>query len=264
MTAPPQDDKRHSAAARPPQRSRAVQFHDHLAKDWASGYSRPSFARRLAVFRRLIAHHVRPGTRWLDLGCGSGVLTHELSARQAWVTAVDGSANMLHQARRQQQLGTAYPVTWLQSDIHDLRAIRDGSFDGVLCSSVIEYAEHPTAVLAEAARVLQADGALIMSLPPTRSLVRTLQKLTRRLVRVVGTDKFSYLAVSRFEIAPARMPQFFAAGGFAVERLTTFDPFVPNYLQAVFRPALFIIEARKQPICGITQDGTAGTRVCVE
>src|SRR5207302_5626954 len=57
-----------------------ARFHEEIAAAWTAGYARGGFARRLHFFQPILARHVRPGDSWVDLGCGSGVLTKELLA----------------------------------------------------------------------------------------------------------------------------------------------------------------------------------------
>lgn len=222
-------------------------FHEGIAAGWSAGYGRGGFKRRLLCFQPVLGRNVRPDQPWLDLGCGSGVLTRVLLDRGATVVAVDGSPTMLIEA--QAYVGAGHPVEtiWLQSDVQSLAGLADGSFDGVLCSSVIEYVERPQALLSEVARVLRPGGRFILSVPPRFSAVRTMQKIVRKMAHVVGRDKFPYLAVSRFEVEPAQVRQWLSDAGFDLDRVTHFDPVLPGILLHFFRPALMIVEAQRKP-----------------
>jgi len=222
-----------------------AKFHEDIAAGWAQGYTRGSFDRRRTCFRSLLDRNVVSGEAWLDLGCGSGVLTRELLERHATVVAVDGSPGMLREA----QAGTVgeqdIMVTWLQSDVQSLPQVRDASFDGVLCSSVMEYLEKPEAALREAARILLPGGKLIVSIPPQFSAVRMTQKTVRSASRLYGANKFPYLGVSRFEINPGRLREWLSDAGFVLDKVTEFDPLLPRRVLAFLRPALLIAEAHK-------------------
>jgi ubiquinone/menaquinone biosynthesis C-methylase UbiE len=85
----------------------------------------------------LTAIGIRPGMRVLELGCGTGVLTHKLLARGAEVTAVDPSQPMLHRARRR-----APTATFEQCEITDYTA--RGEFDRVLFAFVLHELDHAT------------------------------------------------------------------------------------------------------------------------
>lgn len=223
-----------------------AEFHEGIAVGWSAGYGRGSFKRRLLSFLPVLGRNVKSDQSWLDLGCGSGVLTKELLERGAKVVAIDGSPTMLKEA--QAYVGDAYPnePLWQQSDVQFLPDLCDGSFDGVLCSSVIEYADRPRDLLNEVARILRPHGKFILSVPPRFSSVRAMQKIIRKIAQICGSDKFSYLAVSRFEADPSKLSQWLNDAGFCLDRVTNFDPLIPNALTPLLRPALMIIEAHRK------------------
>ena len=225
-----------------------AKFHNSIAVGWAAGYARGGFAKRLLCFQSVLKRRVQPGQLWLDLGCGSGVLTQELMNLGAEVVAVDGSPEMLKQARANVGSVNGKQPTWIQGDVQSLPALQVGTFDGVLCSSVIEYVEQPEALLSETLRVLRPGGSLVISLPPRFAAVRAAQKAIRKFGGLIGLNKFSYLGVSRFELAPRRAAEWLNAAGFSLDRVTSFDPVLPDVLLSVFRPALLVFEARKKII----------------
>ena len=221
-------------------------FHESIAPSWSQAYAAGGFGRRRACFAPILDRNVRPGRSWLDLGCGSGVLTKELLDRGADVLAVDGSPGMLREGNA--LIGGKYgsALTWLQSDVQSLSEVADECLDGVLCSSVIEYAERPDDLLGEAARVLRPAGRMIISIPPTFSAVRTVQKAIRTITQCAGAETFGYLAVSRFEIEPTVVRHWLGRAGFVLDRTTSFDPILPVPLLRILRPALMILEAHKR------------------
>ncbi|MCB1815370.1 MAG: class I SAM-dependent methyltransferase [Candidatus Competibacteraceae bacterium] len=223
-----------------------AKFHEGIAAGWSKGYSGGSFGRRLSFFLPILDRNINPSQNWLDLGCGSGVLTKELLDRGALVSAVDGSPSMLREAQKHINDKEHGVVVWLQSDVQSVAQFSDASFDGILCSSVVEYVKCPYTVLSEAARLLRSDGKLIISLPPKLSAVRTAQKIIRKIGLLFGRDVFSYLAVSRFEIDPNHLQEWLSKAGFALDHITYFDPILPKVFLAIFRPALMILEARKK------------------
>ena len=234
-----------AARAMPSGLPRGARFHEEIAAGWTAGYARGAFARRLELIRVILTRHVRPGDWWVDLGCGSGVLSRELLALGASVVAVDGSPRMLSQA--QERMGSEYAgrVSWIQSDVQSIDAVKNGAFDGVLCSSVIEYLDRPDALLKEVARILRPGGVLVISLPPTLSVVRALQKGIRAFMSMFGNAKFAYLSVSRLEISPRAIDRLLQEAGFLVIRSTKYDPVLPRALLRLVRPALLVVEARK-------------------
>ncbi len=234
-----------AAGAIPSGLPRGACFHEEIAAGWTAGYARGGFARRLALIRLILTRHVRAGDSWVDLGCGSGVLCRELLALGASVVAVDGSPRMLSHAREQMGSEYAARVNWIHSDVQSIDALKNGAFDGVLCSSVVEYLDRPDALLKEVARILSPGGVLVISLPPTLSAVRAFQKGVRAFMSMFGKDRFTYLSVSRLEIPPRAIDRLLQEAGFLVIRSTGFDPVLPRALLRLVRPALLVVEARK-------------------
>ncbi len=223
--------------------SGGIEFHDGIAAEWSDGYVGGSFKRRHDVILKLIDQHVVSGENWLDLGCGSGVFSQELVNRGAAVVAVDGSSEMLKHAR---SIFGSEKLRWLQSDVQSISQLSDRTFDGVFCSSVVEYLDRPEAALAEAARLLRPNGKLIVSLPPTMSVVRWGQKLIRAISLPLGGNLFPYLAVSRFELEPTHLTKWLSDAGFVLDQVNSFDPLLPRNTLSYLRPALLIVEAHKR------------------
>ncbi|MFC0081709.1 class I SAM-dependent methyltransferase [Aciditerrimonas ferrireducens] len=101
-----------------------------------------------------------PGQRLLDLGCGVGTLTADLSARVAPgpVVALDLAAEVLAEAQRSiaDAAGTG-PVAFALAD--GLRLpFPDDSFDVVHAHQVLQHVADPVAVLAELRRVCRPGG----------------------------------------------------------------------------------------------------------
>jgi ubiquinone/menaquinone biosynthesis C-methylase UbiE len=221
-------------------------FHEELASGWSDGYTGRGFRQRLLCFLPILDRYVKATGVWLDLGCGSGVLTKELLLRGAQVTAIDGSPAMLKTAERSVGVVSQSKVNFILSDVQGFPEVSDATIDGVLCSSVIEYVEQPCALLSEVARVLRPHGKLVISVPPKLSAVRVVQKVIRLLFSLVGQDRFSYLTVSQFEINPSDIKEWLSARGFVLDRVTEFDPLLSRLSLRIFRPSLLILEAHRK------------------
>ncbi len=94
-------------------------------------------------------------TRVLEIGCGTGKNTEWLAERAAQITAVDLSEGMLAKAREKI---TAEKVRFIQADILQPWAFRDGPYDVVTFSLVLEHVEHLEPILKEAATSLSSGG----------------------------------------------------------------------------------------------------------
>jgi ubiquinone/menaquinone biosynthesis C-methylase UbiE len=125
----------------------------------AEAHNRPLFE---AV---LDAAAIGPGSRVLDVGCGSGLALVLAARRGAIPSGVDISAGLLKVA--QHRLPDA------DLCLADMEALPfdDASFDAVLGINAFQFAGDPRLALREAARVPAPDGRIVASLfaAPERS-----------------------------------------------------------------------------------------------
>ncbi len=96
------------------------------------------------------------GHRVLDLGCGTGHLGSELDRRGHDVVSIDLSMSDLLAGR---------PPRAFQGDATRL-AVRDASFDGVICSNILEHTPTPALVFGEIERILRPGGWAWVSWTP--------------------------------------------------------------------------------------------------
>lgn len=120
------------------------------AADYATG---APFVPRLAGPLLELAGDVT-GLRVLDLGCGDGTLTAELSAAGADVLGVDADASMVAATR-------ARGLEAVQADARDLAEL-EGSFDLVLSNAVLHWIAEVDEVVAAVARVLRPGGRFVL------------------------------------------------------------------------------------------------------
>jgi SAM-dependent methyltransferase len=110
---------------------------------------------------------LRPDTRLLDVGCGSGALIELLASRVAFdrpPVGIDLSSSML-------SLGHSKRVSLVEGSGAQL-PFADASFDVVTCAHVIKHLDDATLLLllAEIRRVLTFGGiAVLWEFAPTRS-----------------------------------------------------------------------------------------------
>ena len=103
---------------------------------------------------------VRPDSRVLDVGCGTGELLRRLRAKypQAVLAGLDPVPEMLEVARgklsgnEDLRVGYADSLPW-----------RAGSFDVVVSCNMFHYITHPVEALREMARVIRPGGALVLT-----------------------------------------------------------------------------------------------------
>lgn len=114
---------------------------------------------------------VKPGIRFLDLGCGSGRHSAEALRRGAQVTAVDASAAELEKARgllsAMTEAGEAPPGAGFELLVADAThlPLASASFDVVVVSEVFEHIPEDGRAMAELSRVLKPGGLAAVSVP---------------------------------------------------------------------------------------------------
>jgi len=117
--------------------------------------------------------HYSPGRTWeaalhgllglvrlgdvLDVASGDGALAELIAPRARSITCLDVSAKVVAAGRA--RLAHLPQVDFRVGDMHAL-PFPDASFDAVLFSNTLTYADDPARALAEAARVLRPGGAL--------------------------------------------------------------------------------------------------------
>jgi len=99
----------------------------------------------------------------LDLGCGTGVVTRAIAARDGFagtVTGVDQSPEFIAAARRlAAEEGVGDHVEFVVGDAHELD-LPAASFDAAVAHTLVSHVRDPLAVLAESARVIRPGGSV--------------------------------------------------------------------------------------------------------
>ncbi len=115
-----------------------------------------------ALYRQLIELTVTaPLGDLLDIGCGRGDVLKLLAGRAQRAVGVDIDGDARRLARAELLTAGVPNCTLRQGDMYDL-PFDDEEFDTVVLDDVLVRAERPLDVLAEARRVLDASGRLII------------------------------------------------------------------------------------------------------
>lgn len=132
----------------------------HPPDVWADG---AAYERYVGRWSRLVAREflawlaVPPGSRWLDVGCGTGALSRLIlqCAEPAAVQGVDRAPDYVAYAREQVRDARArFDV----GDVHRLPV--DTVCDAVVCGLVLNFLPQPQLAVREMARVTRAGGTV--------------------------------------------------------------------------------------------------------
>lgn len=120
----------------------------------------PQMAERLepVAEQAAVLADVQPGSRVLDVGCGTGTFARAAAARGGRVVGLDGEPALLEVARSLDQDGSL----WRESDFAVLDA-EDHVFDVVASLFGVMYAPDHRAAASELARVCAPEGVVVLS-----------------------------------------------------------------------------------------------------
>ncbi|MDD5034081.1 MAG: methyltransferase domain-containing protein, partial [Methylococcaceae bacterium] len=219
----------------------AVDLHDELAKDWEQKYAQPRFQRRSAHFLKLIQDLPIARQVWLDGGCGTGFLSRRLLARGCKIIGMDASKDMLHVAQGLSSDDEKASSLFCRIGTIESLPLPDASFDGVVCSSVIEYLDNPNACLAELSRVLKPGGILLISAPNRQSLLRCCLKLAYSSSRLLLAKPWpKYLSYSINEYSHAELIQSLERCGLEVQQMEYYSPVESDLIPQMWIGSLLI------------------------
>ncbi len=166
----------------------------------------------------LIALGQGPFESLLDVGYGSGVFLPELALRTNRLVGVDVHAGLDGVARMAANLGL--DVELLDASLYEL-PFEDGTFDALVCLSVLEHLRELDSALEELRRVVRPGGRLVFGTPVRNAA-------TNSFFRLVGYDPAEIHPASHrdVEAAVGRCP------GLTLERRLRFPRLLPFDLGA--------------------------------
>ena len=194
-----------------------VDFFDRIAPSydsWAGGQHERVAARLVELAAPQKGEHV------LDVGTGTGLVAHLVAPRVSpgSVIGIDLSDQMLAIARAKKSKNSQFLGMAAEQLV-----FKPASFDLVTMGEALAYLGDPTDALAEANRVLRADGRLALSCQ-RRSLSTRAQDLFFQGLAPLA--RRHYLSLPRYSSErasfgePAVLPQILNRAGFDVTRVT--------------------------------------------
>lgn len=134
------------------------QFHDVMVRSFASRFGDAFWA----FWSEHVTRHHGDAPRYLDLGCGPGLMLRNWRERwpKATLHGVELQPYMLQTAR---EVAREVDATVHEADLHTASlSLPDGSLDAILCAVVIHEMSEPLGMLREARRLLAPEGRLMV------------------------------------------------------------------------------------------------------
>jgi SAM-dependent methyltransferase len=132
---------------------------DRPKEIWASGAAYESYVGRWSrpvASEFLVWLSITPGSRWLDVGCGTGALSGTIAriTDPALLVGIDASTPYVTSARQSvADPRSRFAVADAESLPHP-----DGRFDAAVSGLVLNFLPRPEAAVAEMTRVLRSGG----------------------------------------------------------------------------------------------------------
>lgn len=210
--------------------------------------SKASFRDRLQLFVGAVKKNGSVGGSVLDFGCGPGVIANALAGEGFQVLGLDGAEGMISVAK--ERFGLRPNLSFKHCDASSFGGAQQ-TFDGVVCSSVLEYLATDLRVMGDLARVTKVGGYIVLSVPPRWSLVAIAEGMLRFWRRLFSGEHGSHLGFSLRRYSRRQIRAELGRVGFEVTEITGFEfPFMGDFGVRVsrlpFMSALQLVVARRR------------------
>jgi len=105
------------------------------------------------------------GIKIVDVGCGGGILTERLARIGAEVSGIDASAELINIAKEHVKLdpNISERVDYIQTTVENFSQNKEGSYDAVIASEVLEHVADPQIFLKECVKILKPGGSIFIT-----------------------------------------------------------------------------------------------------
>lgn len=138
-----------------------ARFWDHIAEEYAAKpvSDTAAFERKKAITRA----HLRPDSKVLEIGCGTGSLALEMSRHAGHIHAMDISGEMIRIANQKKQAQGVTNVTFHQGTLDGPTPFAPGQFDAAWAYSILHLVPDRRRTLATLFKLLAPGGSLLSS-----------------------------------------------------------------------------------------------------
>ena len=163
----------------------------------------------------------------VDIGCGGGILSESMAARDASVLGIDAGRGPINVARLH-ALESGVELEYRQITAEQLAAERPGAFDIVTCMELLEHVPDPPSLIRACAQLVKPGGHVFFS-----TINRTPQAYA---LAVIGAEYVLRLLPKgthdyRKFIRPAELDRWVRAADLHTEDLSgmSYNPFTRNF-----------------------------------
>ena len=173
----------------------AVHYFDEHSKLWAGRYSDPGngevlWQRHNGILEVIDDWKPAKSSKFLDIGCGVGLLSFDLARRGLQGVGVDGAASMVESCQAEaERTGSSKLWSYQQADAEHL-PFEDGSFDAATCCGLIEYLPDDMELLKEVRRVVRPGGHFLLVVTNKHAYAGILSPLVGLAKRIPGMVAF--------------------------------------------------------------------------
>lgn len=155
------------------------------------------------------------GEKFVDIGCGGGVLAESLAAEGAAVTAIDLAEQAIETARLH-ALESGLNIDYRVTGSWQLAADEPACYDGVSCMELLEHVPDPVAVVKDCAALLKPGGmAFFATLNRTPAAFTQAIVAAEHLLRLLPRGTHDYARLIR----PAELSRWCRDSGLEVIRI---------------------------------------------
>ena len=134
-------------------------------------------------FARLLDEAISPGTRVLELGCGTGQMSLFLATVDRMVIGADLARPSLELGAEAAKRFGMEGVLFVETDLRR-PGLQAGAFDVVVCSGVLHHTPDPRVAFSSVARLVKPGGYVVLGL--YNAFARLPHRLRRGIARLSG------------------------------------------------------------------------------
>ena len=191
---------------------------------------------RLGYIRECVEKHfaiennqIRPyqGLRFLDIGCGGGLVSEPIARLGANVTAIDAEVINVNIARTHAEI-SELDIDYKVSTVEELLSETTQQYDVVVCLEVVEHVNDPHQFLKNSASLVAPNGMIIVA-----TINRTRKAFLFAIIGAEYVLRWLPRGTHQYEklVTPKEVQVAFEEMGLHVEPPTgvTFNPFLDSW-----------------------------------